>query len=92
MVVLEYWAERMATLYQLHLARLDGDDADAFDLAVGGLQHLETQAFFLDHFAFLRDASGQLADQAGDGGGFLALGRTPKSSSRWSTSMLPGTM
>src|SRR5580704_17149088 len=61
------------TLYQLHLARLDGRDADTLHAPIGGVQDLEPQAIAFDHFSLLRDAPGQFGHQARDGGGFLAI-------------------
>src|ERR1035441_9620836 len=40
---------------------------------VGRLHHFEAQAFVFDDLASFRNASGQFADQAGDGRGFAAF-------------------
>src|SRR5579884_4424053 len=53
-------------LYQLHLARLDGADAEALDETVGGIENFEAQAVVFDDFAFLRDPARELADQTRD--------------------------
>src|ERR1035441_5225970 len=59
---------------QFHLLGLGGGDAHALDAAIGRIEHFEPQAFVFDDFAFLGNASGEFADQAGYGGGLTAFG------------------
>src|SRR5579863_4392802 len=59
--------------YQLHLLRLRRGYADALNFAVRGFQNFKTQAIVFNYFALARNSPGELADQAGNRGGLLAL-------------------
>ena len=52
-------------LNQLHLLGLGGRDAHALYPTVGGVEDFELQAFVFDDFAFLGNAFGEFAYQAG---------------------------
>ena len=51
--------------YQLHLLRRGRRDAHALYPTVGGVEDFELQAFVFDDFAFLGNAFGEFAYQAG---------------------------
>ena len=52
---------------------LFGEHPDLLHPARGGLQHLKAEVAFLHNFAGERDVSGNLRDQATDGGGMPIL-------------------